>query len=65
MELYALIVAIGAYQVAWWVCRVLLVFYRACFGVQCTPERYGHGSWAVVTGSTDGIGKDCARHLAR
>jgi len=51
--------------VAWCVSRVLLCFYRAVLGTECTTERYGKNSWAVVTGSTDGIGKACAKHLAR
>jgi len=42
----------------------VLVFYRAFFGTQATTERYGEDSWAVVTGSTDGIGKECAKYLA-
>ena len=33
-------------------------------GVECTTERYGVGSWAVITGSSDGIGKAAAKHLA-
>ena len=65
MDLYRIIVVIGAYQVAWWLIRWLLVFYRAFFGTKATMERYGYDSWAVVTGSTDGIGKECAKHLAR
>ena len=64
IDLYTLIVVIGAYQVSWWVVRFLQVFYRVCFGTKCTTERYGENSWAVVTGSTDGIGKECAKHLA-
>ena len=64
MELYSIIVAIGAYQVAWWVYRLVLVFWRALFGTYCTTERYGEQSWAVVTGCTDGIGKEVAKYLA-
>ena len=41
------------------------MFYRAFFGIQATTDRYGEDSWAVVTGSTDGIGKECAKYLAR
>jgi short-subunit dehydrogenase len=37
----------------------------ALMGTECTTERYGADSWAVITGSTDGIGKACAKHLAR
>ena len=65
MDLYTIIVWIGAYQFAWWVVRLLLSFWRTFMGTECTTERYGENSWAVVTGSTDGIGKACAKHLAR
>lgn len=64
VDLYTLIVWVGAYQVAWWLVRFLKVFFWACFGTKCTTQRYGEGSWAVVTGSTDGIGKECAKYLA-
>lgn len=65
LDLYTFIVLIGAYQFAWWIVRILQCFYRTIMGTQCTTERYGENSWAVVTGSTDGIGKACAKHLAR
>ncbi len=29
-----------------------------------STARYGEDSWAVVTGSSDGIGFECAKHLA-
>lgn len=28
-------------------------------------NRYGHGSWAVVTGASDGIGKEFCFELAK
>lgn len=64
MDLFNLIVLIGAYQFVWWVGRVIMMLYRTCFGTKCTTERYGENSWAVVTGSTDGIGKESAKYLA-
>ena len=64
-NLYSLIVMIGAYQFAWWAFRLFRVFYMAIFGTKCTTQRYGENSWAVVTGSTDGIGKEIAKHLAK
>ena len=65
MDLYTAIVYLGAYQVFYWLYRLLRCFYMAFLGTSCTTERYGVDSWAVVTGSTDGIGKACAKHLAR
>ena len=65
IDLYQLIVMVGAYQVAWWVYRWLGLLYRTFFGTKATTERYGAGSWAVVTGSTDPLGKEVAKQLAR
>ena len=65
IDLYTFIVLVGAYQFTWWISRFLLSIYRAVLGTHCTTERYGENSWAVVTGSTDGIGKACAKYLAR
>ena len=64
-NLYWFIVAIGAYQTLWWFVRFFLVFYRAFLGTKVSTERYGPNSWAVVTGSTDGIGKECAKYLGK
>lgn len=60
-----LIFIIGFYQIGWWIYRYAYLFYHVFCGVHATPERYGKGSWAVVTGSTDGIGKAFAMHLAK
>jgi len=60
-----LIFIIGFYQIGWWVYRYAYLAYHVFAGVHATPERYGKGSWAVVTGSTDGIGKAFAMHLAK
>ena len=39
---------------------------RSCgCGTRCTTARYGEGSWGVVTGATDGIGKAAALYLGR
>ena len=38
---------------------------RSFCGTKCSTARYGEDSWAVVTGSTDGIGKAAAKHLAK
>ena len=33
--------------------------------MRCTPQRYGLGSWAIVTGASEGIGKASAKYLAK
>jgi 17beta-estradiol 17-dehydrogenase / very-long-chain 3-oxoacyl-CoA reductase len=48
-----------------WAFRFSCVFCRHFFGTHASTERYGEESWAVITGSTDGIGKASAMHLAR
>ena len=55
---------IGIVQVAWWICRTLDLVWRSYKGTQASIERYGKDSWAVVTGSTDGIGLAAAKNLA-
>jgi len=61
IDLYTFVVWLGAYQVSWWIYRFVCCFYRAILGTACTTERYGADSWAVVTGSTDGIGREFAK----
>ena len=51
-------------MVTTWACRFLLLLRNIFFGTKVTPQRYGKDSWAVVTGSTDGIGKALALELA-
>jgi 17beta-estradiol 17-dehydrogenase / very-long-chain 3-oxoacyl-CoA reductase len=60
-----IIYLIGFYQIAWWVYRYAFTLYHAFAGVHATTERYGKDSYAIVTGSTDGIGKAYAMHLAK
>lgn len=55
---------LGVWQLAWWVLRFLDLIYRNFFGIPISTERYGKDSWAVVTGSSDGIGLAAAKHLA-
>ena len=59
------ILYLGCYVLALWAYRFFVIFWRYFFGVHATTERYGEDSWAVITGSTDGIGKASAIHLAR
>jgi 17beta-estradiol 17-dehydrogenase / very-long-chain 3-oxoacyl-CoA reductase len=58
-----LFVVIGV-QCVFNVLRTLCLFISAEFK-SINLSRYGVGSWAVVTGSTDGIGKAFAEELAR
>jgi 17beta-estradiol 17-dehydrogenase / very-long-chain 3-oxoacyl-CoA reductase len=56
--------AIGAFFVLRWLYRIARTIQQIKFGTKVTVERYGKGSWAVVTGCTDGIGKAFALELA-
>lgn len=57
---------IGLFWVLKWLYRWLYTFLiQTFFGVHCTVKRYGRDSWAVVTGSTDGIGLAMATNLAK
>jgi 17beta-estradiol 17-dehydrogenase / very-long-chain 3-oxoacyl-CoA reductase len=47
-----------------WIYRYAYAYYYTKTGTEVTTERYGHDSWAVCTGSTDGIGKAQAKYLA-
>ena len=56
---------IGALLVLRKVIRVIAAFYRTFIRPRCNlKKRYGRGSWALVTGSSDGIGKAIAFELA-
>ena len=49
---------LGIFTVTVWIYRTLCVWLRSFgFGKKLSLQRYGKGSWAVVTGATDGIGK--------
>ncbi|XP_055545089.1 inactive hydroxysteroid dehydrogenase-like protein 1 isoform X2 [Wyeomyia smithii] len=64
--------AIGIYTFVWWLYEnvlsslISIIWYsgkQLIFARQKLSDRYG--SWAVITGATDGIGKGYAVHLAR
>lgn len=64
-QVNSIILYLGCYVLILWIYRFLNIVWRHFFGVHASTERYGENSWAVVTGSTDGIGKASAMHLAR
>ncbi|CDW81695.1 short chain dehydrogenase reductase family protein [Stylonychia lemnae] len=45
--------------------RIIWMIRRALRTTDYLPDRYGKGSWAVVTGGTDGIGLEMAKELSR
>jgi 17beta-estradiol 17-dehydrogenase / very-long-chain 3-oxoacyl-CoA reductase len=63
-DLEVITFAIGAFYVLRWLYRIARTIQQIKFGTKVTVERYGKGSWAVVTGCTDGIGKAFALELA-
>jgi 17beta-estradiol 17-dehydrogenase / very-long-chain 3-oxoacyl-CoA reductase len=65
ISLYDLAIYLGMYQLAWWLYRTLSLVFRTFFGTKCTTQRYGHDSWAVITGGTGRLGRATALHLAR
>jgi 17beta-estradiol 17-dehydrogenase / very-long-chain 3-oxoacyl-CoA reductase len=60
-------VAVGALVVLKFVLSLLALFYRHLLRPSKSMRAYGagKGAWAVVTGATDGIGKEYAKQLAR
>ena len=56
---------LGLFQIAVWIYRALYLAYQHKYGTRCTTERYGKGTWAVVTGSTDIIGKASSMEFAK
>jgi 17beta-estradiol 17-dehydrogenase / very-long-chain 3-oxoacyl-CoA reductase len=64
IDLEFIVFYIGAFFLLRFLWRLLQVFTRLFFGTKVTTERYGAESWAIVTGCTDGIGKQLALQLA-
>ncbi|KAJ3574422.1 hypothetical protein NP233_g1780 [Leucocoprinus birnbaumii] len=64
--LYA-IVALGVYSIACTMLKTVLVFLQTFLlsGTNLTKFGCNEGAWAVVTGCTDGIGKEFARQLGK
>ena len=63
-QIESVVLYLGLYVLTLWTYRLLCVIIRHFFGVHASTQRYGEDSWAVITGSTDGIGKASAFHLA-
>jgi len=59
----AILVVIAAVNVARWLWQYLWL-PRQTQGARLA-QRYGHGSWALITGASDGLGKVFAQELAR
>jgi len=57
---------LGLFFLLRWFWRFANLFQQLKWGTKVTPDRYGPkgSSWAVITGSTDGIGKAIALELA-
>lgn len=64
MEFWNIVFWLGVWQLYLWSWRILSLIKRTFLGAQVSTDRYGADSWALVTGSTDGIGKEVARQLA-
>ena len=57
---------IGAILVLKKIISILISVYKTCLRPRKNfSKRYGAGSWALVTGSSEGIGKAIATELAR
>ncbi|KAK7030977.1 hypothetical protein VNI00_010203 [Paramarasmius palmivorus] len=63
--LTTLIFGIGAYQLSFFVVRTILVFTQTLIlsGTPLTSYGAKKGAWAVITGSSDGIGREFAIQL--
>ena len=56
---------VGMFFIIRWTTRNIKVIKQIYYGTKVSLDEYGpKGSWAVVTGCTDGIGKAMALELA-
>jgi 17beta-estradiol 17-dehydrogenase / very-long-chain 3-oxoacyl-CoA reductase len=55
---------VGLLVVGRWLARLAFALYCHCAKLGDLPARYGAGSWAVVTGGSDGIGFGFCQELA-
>jgi hypothetical protein len=56
-SLSILVFFLGAYVILKFIVGLIKLLKITFFGTQVSINTYGKDSWAVVTGSTDGIGK--------
>lgn len=64
IDLEVILFFIGFFYMSLWASRYLWMIHRTYFGVECTTERYGKDSWAIVTGGAGGLGKSAVLQLA-
>ena len=58
---------LGIVHMVWFfrVAKQFIVRHFMAFRLKDLKFRYGEGTWAVVTGASDGIGAEYSLHLAR
>ena len=59
-----IVLAIGCFYVAIWTSKILCLFARTFMGTECTTQRYGQKSWALVAGIGNEYGKEMVFELA-
>ena len=57
LDLEILVFFIGFFYLLIWTSRWVMVIYRTFLGTECTTERYGKDTWAVITGASGGLGR--------
>lgn len=65
LDIEVLMFFIGFFYCFPWIWRSALVLHRSYLGTECTTARYGVGSWAVITGGADGLGRAAVFKLAQ